>query len=403
MATSNRRGEDSLAAAQQQSLDKTRAIVECLLCRRFGGRVQLDAGEKLSGSPRSRVVRLGITEGPAEAPKSILIKQYLNLHDDTGNARDPYSPVWRFFNEWAGLKFLEQLSPGAAPAPRLYAGDREAGLLVLEDMGAGPRLDQVLAGQDRSAAEAMLLSYAQTLGTMHAISIGHKSDFEQLRREMGIDAIDPRGLFAQLIPAFCGLMTEAGLSTSSAAMQELAGLGERFASSGPFEAYVHQDPCPDNCLRSESGVKLCDFEYAGYGQALTDGVYGRTLFPSCWCAGRLPERVLLQMEEAYRAVLQSGCPEAADETEFGRALTDGCAIRVLASLANMAERFNQDSEWGTATFQQRILALLDVLTATTWKYNWLSALGDSASLVAATLRRHWPAEPLPCFPAFCAE
>jgi aminoglycoside/choline kinase family phosphotransferase len=44
--------------------------------------------------------------------------------------------VQRFFPEWAGAQFLSTLQDHAPHSPRFYGGDREAGFILLEDLGA---------------------------------------------------------------------------------------------------------------------------------------------------------------------------------------------------------------------------------------------------------------------------
>jgi tRNA A-37 threonylcarbamoyl transferase component Bud32 len=101
---------------------------------------------------------------------------------------------------------------------------------------------------------------------------------------------------------------------------ELEALMASMSESGPFLAYTHGDPCPDNCLLSDSRVCLVDFEVAGFRHVLIDGVYGRIHFPTGWCVNRIEQRIVQQMELAYRAELVKGCPEAADDVQFYHAI-----------------------------------------------------------------------------------
>ena len=57
---------------------------------------------------------------------------------------------------------------------------------------------------------------------------------------------------------------------------------------GPFHAYIHGDPCPDNVFFIDGEMLLIDFEFGRFGHALRDALYGRMPFPTCWCCNRLP-------------------------------------------------------------------------------------------------------------------
>ena len=66
---------------------------------------------------------------------------------------------------------------------------------------------------------------------------------------------------------------------------------QRMRDPGPWLALVHGDPCPDNVLLTPQGAALLDFEFAAPGHALLDAAYWRMGFPTCWCAGRVPDAV----------------------------------------------------------------------------------------------------------------
>src|SRR5215475_7684088 len=118
--------------------------VEKLLSERFEGKVTLGAAEVIRSGGRSKVSRFPVLEGPACTPKSVIVKQAVAVDHEVYNPDLPDGPAWRLFNEWAGLQFLTETSNGASPTPRFYGGDRELGLIALEDLGEGKRLDQVL-------------------------------------------------------------------------------------------------------------------------------------------------------------------------------------------------------------------------------------------------------------------
>src|SRR5215470_3484046 len=122
------------------------AAVEKLLSERFEGEVRLSSDEDIRSSDRSKVSRFHVLEGPQSAPQSVIVKQAVAVGREVYDPDKPGGPAWRLFNEWAGLQFLTETAGGASPTPRFYAGDRERGLLALEDLGVSRRLDQSLLG-----------------------------------------------------------------------------------------------------------------------------------------------------------------------------------------------------------------------------------------------------------------
>lgn len=44
-----------------------------------------------------------------------------------------------------------------------------------------------------------------------------------------------------------------------------------------MQVYTDGDPCPDNCVPAGDRLRLFDFEFCNFRQALLDGAYGRFL------------------------------------------------------------------------------------------------------------------------------
>jgi hypothetical protein len=107
--------------------------------------------------------------------------------------------------------------------------------------------------------------------------------------------------------------TVIGLLGGSVPDDEMMLMASRLHSPGPWQALVHGDPCPDNVLLAADGTaKLIDFEFARPGHALLDAAYWRMGFPTCWCAGRVPDALSRQLDDAYRIALAEAVPAAAD-------------------------------------------------------------------------------------------
>lgn len=386
---------------------ETRTLAERILSTSLGSAVRLDTPAPLDGSDRSDVFRLRLYAGPADAPASVIVKR---AAVGDGEKYDPSAaafpaPAWRLFNDWAGLQLLGQVAGGDPLAPRLYGGDRNVGLVVMEDLGTSETIDQILLGADATAAEQALVDLAALLGRMHALTIGRQPEFDRLR-----DALGPREKatdyysYGWLSTALHRAATDLGVTPAPGVDDELATLIETIRVPGPFLAYTHGDPCPGNDVRVGARLRLLDFEFGDFRHALTDGVYGRMLFPTCWCANRVPEALVRAMEAAYQAQLAQGCPAAQDDALFAQANVTGCAYWALTMYDwnPVADLLAEDRDWGLATARQRVLERSEICAQTTEHFGYLEAIGATLAAIAVALRGRLPAEvdALPYYPAF---
>lgn len=385
---------------------ETITIAEKLLSETFGGRVRLDEGDDLGGSNRTQVYRFKILEGPAALPATVIVKRAHSTADAVYQPDTATIPAWTFLNEWASLQFLEQIaSADVSFGPAFYAGERAAGLLVMEDRGQGSRLDHLLLGDDPATAERALVDFAALHGRMHALSLGKQSEFARIREALGPgDLADGYYHYEWLVPALQQVAEAAGISIGSGVESELARLKASLLNPGPFLAFTQGDSCPDNCLWIDSSIRLLDFEGGKFGPALKEGVYGRIHFPTCWCVYRLPENVPLRMEQAYRAELVKGCPEAADDTLFYRAVVEACAFWLLDwyHAFPLAKLLEKDRMIVTSTARQRFLMRSEILAQTTEEFGHLEAFGETVKAIATKLQEVWPPDEyaMPYYPAF---
>src|SRR5215469_15822462 len=102
---------------------------------------------------------------------------------ETFDARSERPETTKFFTEWACLQLLNEI--GVDAAPRFYSGDVEQGFLVMEDLGPGDRLDHALLGDDPVHARRTLVALFQTVGRMHAATIGKRGRFAEILGGLG--------------------------------------------------------------------------------------------------------------------------------------------------------------------------------------------------------------------------
>jgi hypothetical protein len=115
------------------------------------------------------------------------------------------------------LATLEYLNAMPVPvAPRLLGADAEAGLMLMEDLGAGPSLAGSLLAGRRDRIQADLIAYARALATLHAWSMSRPAELAALRaRHAPRAALEPAwmGAVERGREAFLGAVTTLGLAT----------------------------------------------------------------------------------------------------------------------------------------------------------------------------------------------
>ena len=111
--------------------------------------------------------------------------------------------------------------------------------------------------------------------------------------------------------------------------EEVEFIRSRLAHPNQWQALVHGDSCPDNVLFKSGKACLLDFEFSSPGHMLLDAVYWHIGFPTCWCAGTVPEALVGRLDAAYRRELENVLPEIADDRLF---LSEMAIIHVARTL-----------------------------------------------------------------------
>ena len=377
------------------------ATTEKILSEVFGGEVRVEVKERLGSGSRSNVLRCRVRTSPEDAPMSVVVKQVLAHDDDVYDPDSLEGPAVRLFNDWAGVQFLSDVTDGTSLTPRFYGGDSERGLVVIEDLGDGERLDELLLGDAPTDAEVGLIEFATVLGRMHALTVGKRAEYERVRNGLGPRWQSPstaEGLLIGLAQA-CNAV---GVALRREVADEMEAVAALVANPGPFDVYTHGALCPDNSRFVGGELRLLNFEFGDFRHALRDGVYGRIYFPTCWCVNRIPSAVMREMENAYRAELVKGCPEATDDTLFYRAIVEACTHWVIGMFYSLTHGLLEErDESGISTVQQRLLLRLDVLVKATEEFSYLPAIGATVRDILAKLRATWTdGEEMPYYPAF---
>jgi hypothetical protein len=379
----------------------TIARAEQVLIDALGRSIRLGDTEVLSDADRRNTL-LRCRNLSSEMPETFIIKQVVaeSWKPDDNESWD----TQRFFKDWAGAQFLSELEVDPPCSPRCFGGDRELGMFVTEDLGNPRTLVEPLLNETAEAAEQALLAYSASLGRLHSATAGRSQQYADLHARLSGRARPSKKSSAFDIDNLVSRLALIDIDADAALLQELEVVRAALDDTGPFHSFIHGDPCPDNIFMIDGNVLLIDFEFARFGHALIDGVYGRMMFPTCWCCNRLPRPVIKRMEDAYRTELARTVPQAADDALFNAALVHACAYWVEGSLSwHLEASLAEDREWGISTVRSRILARLDAFAATSEEYRLLPSLRDCAIRVRDELKRRWPeTEPLPLYPAFRA-
>jgi thiamine kinase-like enzyme len=316
-------------------------------------------------------------------------------------------PAPGLLRDWAALEFLQDRLPEAPVAPRLLAGDLDAALIVMEDLGQGESLVEALLGSDRSKAERQLIEAAQVLARMHGTTFGHHDAYREMRLRFGPEepslALMPADWTSRLDQG----VRQIGIEPDAETLIAVESILEQVRRPKGFFTLVHGDPCPDNWVVSGDGLRLIDFEFSGFGYdgfalATIDAVYPRMCFPSCWCAGSVPSSTVEAFEQSYREELARYCPDARDDRAFNDAMSLACSAWTVSTLVwHFSKAVSADEDWGIATVRSRILSRLEALLTAFEAYGPVPELARLAEKMLPVIEEAWPASSrLAPFPAF---
>jgi hypothetical protein len=349
----------------------------------------------------SWVRRCTIEAESSVMPASVIVKM---RRPESHSRSEPF----RFDHEQAALEFLTSI--GSTAGPRLLAADNEAGILVIEDLGAGPSLEDRLVGSDERSADQGLVAFAATLGQMHAITAGYAAEYYQLRSRFGpiepaFDRISILGIniehsWRQLRQI---VADRPYLPAPNAVDSDVDEILRVLSEPGPYLAFSNGDTCPANCRISGDGLRFIDFEHAAFRHALLDVAALRFPFPACGCWSRLPEDVSLRAEEAYRKEMTRTCPNLLDHARYAHDLTVACAAWTIVRMVRLPRLEDADDPHPMG-FSRRG-QLLDTINTTvncSYQSRSLQALASWLASACDALHARWPhlTSNQPFYPAF---
>jgi hypothetical protein len=306
--------------AELLAIDAALAAGEAVLSHRFGSTITLVDPEDLDGSGPATVVRAKVATSPFDLPRTLVIKHYPDA--PTPGVPDPFA------QEAVSYQLFTALPPEERMCPELLAHDGRERVLVIDDLGHAPTLRDKLRTPDARAAETALLSWARSLGRLHASTASREADFNALLRRLGGpaggDDSSPLTACAQL-PSL--LEETLGVGTHER-VRALAERAAEHARSACYRAFSPVDLWPDNNLVTSSGVRFLDFERGRVRSALVDVAHLRVPFVTSPDALALPAGMSEAMVAAWRAEVAGIWPSLVDDEALSAYLLDSQLLGV---------------------------------------------------------------------------
>lgn len=358
---------------------------------------------------RNLLLRATLADPPPHLPRTLIIKQVITETYDPNYINPNATEAWdtrRFFQDWLGAALLTQCAPTASHAPHFYGGDRANGFILMEDMGEQHgSLVEPLLSNDPDKAKYALLHFVERLANIHVATHGQRTAYDTLAATLNphlVTELRKAHNFEERLANTSLQLAAIDVEVSSAAQRELDALAHTLTDPGPFTAFCHGDPCPDNFFWQGQTLRIMDFEFGNMGHALMDLAFGRMIFPTCWCCNRIPAEIVEAMETRYRQIFAQVYPSILDDIIFGKAMAEVCAVTLIFTLDwLLGPALDEDREWGIATLRPRILARLEAFIAASLQFDQLPATCNLAETLLALLQERWAdVEPLPLYPAF---
>lgn len=312
--------------------------------------------ERLDSSPRSDVCLVEFDGAPA------IVKRVTGGPDATD----------RYRNEVAALQLAARVRP--SPVAALLATDPAARVLVLEHLE-----------RSRPAAVRWSVEYAIALARLHSAPVA--ADGHDVPRYRGAGPAD--------VDAFLDLAGRLGVPVPPSTAGELGAVLARLDGAG-VDVLLHGDPCPDNAVVTDDGIRFVDLEGAQRGPAVVELAYLRIGFPTCWCVATVPAAQVTAAETAYHDTRR-----ALGHAELSGELADACISWLVQgdALVQRARRRSTDHltaltrrdwAWGTATARERLLHRLHVVATMAAGRAHLTGIVTLTTGMRATVQQRWP-------------
>lgn len=367
-------------------------ILRCastILHRFWQGAFQLEPPILVSDRDRNQVLRCHV-HSEEIFPRSVIVKVI----------KDPLDTA-RGMTDWASLSFLSQIMHANSVAPGFLGGDREHQLFVMEDLGAGGSIEDIMLTHDTLRAMTMLRALARQMGLLHAATTGKEKLFQRLCEDLSLAAVPARFQEAERWLAGCQKVKdwcrELGYTPPSGFDQVCMQIAHFYAHPGDLLAFTHGDPAPTNNYLKGNEIYLVDFEYAGFRHLLYDLTGWNILCP-------LPKACVRQMRNELLVALASTFPALTDSQMYQSSWAMLCTYRALALLSWMPlHLIRQNEPWvGDWSKREAMMSALYRWEEATRGVKDLEVMSRMSSQLLKRSRALWPDIPIECIPQWPA-
>lgn len=305
-------------------------------------------------------------------------------------------------NEITALRFLDDRA--SRLAPRLVAADDASGLIVMEDLGDGPSLEDVLFADDPSAASDALVTFATGLADLHTATVGDAEAFTRLRAECWPGGFSYARSVASVWIELTDLMqANPDLPRPDHVAADIDWLIATLERPGRFVALSNGDPCPANTRLGADGIRFLDFEHAVFQHASIDVTSLLLPFPSCPCWSLIPADIVERAVAAYRERFARVRPDVLGDDVFWPDAAAACALVTLRRLVRLPKLLREDAPHPVG-FSRRgqMLEAMEQTVKTARRGSAIPGLADWLAALAAVLTDAWSSAPMPrpLLPAF---
>ena len=373
-----------------------------MLFKQMGQDFEWGVIEQISEKERRNLILRANVMPSHRQLSSIIIKKIVRGKDDVWDAS-------RFINDSTATQFLSALQKNTRYSPLFYGADIEHEFFMLEDMGKVhiSLVDYLAAEVPRSKINKIFKELSKTLSHMHSATLNKRQAFNLLYKTNNT-AIGSKQTFSyfnyeiqqvreKLIPCI-----EKIYPKNDMLLKEINDVFAGVIEPKSFDGFVHGDLCPDNLFVRKGKVLIFDFESGHYGHIFLDLACLRMNFPSCWCAQRLPNQLIIQFEQEYRKQFPPDYSYINEDNIFYPQLALCCAYWLFKTLANrLPEALKNDKQWGISSIRQRILAQLSSFKKLALNMQQYTATVGMADAMIKRLSDIWDdISPLPIYPVF---
>jgi hypothetical protein len=376
-------------------------VVDDLLADRLGASLRVVTVEPVYGAT---VWRCTLDRAIAGLGESVIVKR--------GRAAGELRSEGQMMrNEIAALLFL---TANDLPfGPRLIAADAARGVAIMEDLGDGPSLEDLLFGQDRQVALDGLVAFGAALGRLHAATAGRAGAFLASRDRSGAtpSALEPAGAYGlSFISRWDTLRSTVAahpdLPQPVDVEADVDAMLRTLAPAEPYLAMTNGDPCPGNTRLTSGTIRFLDFEQATFHHALLDLTALHLPFPACPCWSVLPDEATAPAIHAWRTAFARCHSGALDDDEYLPSVAAACLAWAILRMAPWT-RLDAADEPHPVGFTKRAqrLATIDAAVRVARRADTLPVLTGWLAALSAALRERWSDTPLTLtiFPAFAAS